>query len=138
MSFTGRECEVSPYADSYEIIKKVPIVTGAIGYTFQISGKRLILIFNEALCLGDQIKHTLLNPNQLLSFGMLVKDDPFALDKPIRIESENGYAVLPLHTEVTIIYLDTWTPTDKDLSQLPHVASPHPWNPSEGQFPKTS
>ena len=65
LSFTGRECEVSPYADSYESIKKVPIVTGYTGYTSPISGKRLILIFNEALWLGDQMQHTFLNPNQL-------------------------------------------------------------------------
>ena len=77
------------------------------------------------------MKHTLLNPNQLQSFGMLVKDDPFTSDETIRIESENGDAVLPLHTEGTIIYLDTCTLTDKDLSQFPHIkmTSPHPWNP---------
>ena len=71
---------------------------------------------------------------------MLVKDDPFGSDEPIRIESENRDAVLPLHTEVTIIYLDTWTPKDEDLFQFPHIimTSPHPWNPSEVQFPKTS
>ena len=128
MSFTGRECEVSPYADSYESIKKVPIVTGATGYTSPISGKRLILIFNEALWLVDQMQHTLLNPNQLRSFGMLVKEEPFASDKPICIESENGDAVLPLKTEGTVIYLDSWTLTDKDLSQFPHIifTSPHP------------
>ena len=70
---------------------------------------------------------------------MFVKDDPFALDKPIYIESENRDAVLSLHKEGTIIYLDTWTLTDKDLSQLPHITmtSPYPWNPSEVHFPKT-
>ena len=86
------------------------------------------------------MQHTLLNPNQLRSFGMLVKDDPLALDKPISIESENGDDVLPLHIEGTIIYLDTWTPTDKDLSKFPHITmtSSHPWNPSKVQFPNTS
>ena len=71
---------------------------------------------------------------------MLVKDDQFASDESILIESENGDAVLPLHTEGTIIYLDTWTPTDEDLSQFPHIItmSPHPWNPIKIQFPKTS
>ena len=78
LSFIGRECEVSPYADFYKSIKKVPIVTGATGYTSPISGKRLILVFNKALWLGDQMQHTLINPNQLRSFGMLVKDEPFA------------------------------------------------------------
>ena len=55
--------------------------------THYISGKRLILVFNEALWLGYQMQNTLLNPNQLKSFGMLVKDDQFASDEPIRIES---------------------------------------------------
>ena len=58
------------------------------------------------------MQHTLLNPNQLRSFRMLVKNDTFASDKPIHIESENGDAVLPLHTGA--------------------------WNPSEVQLPKTS
>ena len=71
---------------------------------------------------------------------MLFNDDPFASDELILIEPENGDAVLPLHTEGNIIYLDTWTPTDEDLSQFPHIImmSPHPWNPSKFQFPKTS
>ena len=62
------------------------------------------------------MKHTLLNPNQLQSFGMLVKYEPFESDKLICIESEYEDDMLSLHTGVTIIYLDTWTPTDEDLS----------------------
>ena len=71
---------------------------------------------------------------------MLVKDDLFASDESILIESENGDAVLPLHTEGTVIYMDTWTPTDEDLSKFPHIimTSPHPWNPRNVQFSKTS
>ena len=80
--------------------------------THYISGKRLILIFNESLWLGYQMQHTLLNPNQLRSFGMLVKQYPFASDEPIRIESGNGDAVLSLHTGA--------------------------WSPSKVQFSKTS
>lgn len=69
LSFTGRECEVSPYSDTYESIKKAPIVTGATGYTSPISGKCLILVFNEALWLGDQMSHTLLITQ--ISYGHL-------------------------------------------------------------------
>ena len=58
------------------------------------------------------MQHTLLNPNQVRSFGMLVKNDTFASDKPIHVESENGDAVLPLHTGA--------------------------WDLSEVQLPKTS
>ena len=58
------------------------------------------------------MQNTLLNTNQLRSFGMLVKNDTFASDEPIHIESENGDTVLPLHTGA--------------------------WNPSKVQLPKTS
>jgi len=140
LSYTGRECEVSPYADSYDSIKKVPIVQGATGYTSPISGKRYILVFNEALYLGDQMVNTLVNPNQLRYFGLTVKDDPYDKDQPMRIESENGEVVLPLHSDGTVIYLDTWSPTDNDLNDFPHVvmSSQHEWNPVDVKFPKTS
>ena len=64
---------------------------------------------------------------------MLVKDDLFASDEPIHIDSENGDSVLPLQNEGTVIYLDTWAPTDEDLSQFPHIimTSPHTCNPSK-------
>ena len=140
MGYTGRECEVSPYTDSYESIKKVPIVQGATGYTSPVTGQQSILIFNEALWLGDQMEHTLVNPNQLRHFGLIIRDDPYNLEEPIRIETENGEFVMPLLSNGTVIYLDTWTPTDEDLCSLPHVimSSPHPWNPRDVQFPKTS
>ena len=140
LSYTGRQCEVSPYADTYDSIKAVPIVTGATGYTSPVTGQRSILVFNEALWLGDQMQNTLINPNQLRYYGLLVKDDPYAINEPMRIESENGDVILPLHSNGTVIYLDTWTPTDQDLQQLPHItmSSPHPWNPRDVKFPKTS
>ena len=46
MGYTGHECEVLPYKDTYEIIKKIPIVTGATGYTSPITGRQSVLIFN--------------------------------------------------------------------------------------------
>ena len=38
LSYSGRECDVSPYTDSYESIKGVPIVTGATAWTSQVDG----------------------------------------------------------------------------------------------------
>ena len=28
LAYTGKECEVSPYADEYDVIRNVPVVTG--------------------------------------------------------------------------------------------------------------
>ena len=84
--YTGRECEVSSYTDTYESIKKVPIVTGATGYTSPTTGQRSILILNEALWLGNQMQHTLINSNQLMHYGIIVKYHPYVIDEPICIE----------------------------------------------------
>lgn len=49
LHYTGRECDVLPYTDTYKAIKGVPIVTGATAWTCQFSGTTYILVFNEAL-----------------------------------------------------------------------------------------
>ena len=33
LAYTGKECEVSPYADEYDAIRNVPVVTGATVWT---------------------------------------------------------------------------------------------------------
>jgi hypothetical protein len=57
-SYTSRECDVSPYTDSYEAIKGVPSVTGATGWTSQVDGQTYILVFHEALWMGDEPEHS--------------------------------------------------------------------------------
>ena len=65
LSYTGRVCDVSPYNQSYQPEKNVPIITGATAYTCQHTGQTYILIINEGLWLGTKMDHSLLNPNQL-------------------------------------------------------------------------
>ena len=49
MQYTTRECDVSPYADSYEPIRNVPIVSGATAVTSSRTGMTYILVFNKAI-----------------------------------------------------------------------------------------
>ena len=63
LSYTGKECDVSPYTETYESIKNVPVVSGATLWTNKTDGQEFILVFNEALWMGDQLGHTLVNPN---------------------------------------------------------------------------
>jgi hypothetical protein len=63
MHYTTRECDVSPYSDAYDPIKNVPIVTGATAMTCAKTGMTLILLFNEAIWMGDLLDHSLINPN---------------------------------------------------------------------------
>ena len=77
---TGRVCEVSPYMDEYDAITDVSVVRGATLWTDQHTNEEFILIFNEALWMGDTLTHSLINSNQLHAFGTLVQDNPYHTD----------------------------------------------------------
>ena len=55
------------------------------------------------------------------------------------IASEDETFITCLQSEGTILYLDTWCPTQKDLESFPHfeLTSRQHWNPHQIQFPKT-
>ncbi len=137
MHFTGKECDVSPYTDTYEAIKSVPIVQAATAYDNPETGETSILILNEAIWMGDKMDHTLVNPNQLRAYGLTVQDNPFS-EAPIFISTEGHEFILPLASKGTILGVTTRTPTDQELQTCPHVtlSSEHEWDPQHVRFPK--
>ena len=48
LSYTGKECEVSPYSSQYEAVQNVPVVTGATVWTNAADGTAYLLIFHES------------------------------------------------------------------------------------------
>ena len=94
------------------------------------------MIFNEVLVMTDTMDHTLVNPNQLHHFGAIVDDNPYG-EEPMRILSPGGEWQIPLLSEGTTIFANTWHPTESDLQTLEHVeySSPHPWDPHQVAFP---
>ena len=89
-----------------------------------------ILVFHEALYMGDTLEHSLINLNQFRSFGVIVQDNPFA-NTPFGIEDPSSAITIPLSTLGTVIYADTRSCTDDDLSCLPHIvlSSDAHWDP---------
>jgi hypothetical protein len=63
--------EPTHYVDVYGIapelppIKKVPIATAGTAWVDPATGQSNLLILNECLYMGDSMKHSLLNPNQV-------------------------------------------------------------------------
>ena len=49
VSYTGRECDVAPYTETYDAIKNIPIVSAATAWTSLESIETYIIIFNEGL-----------------------------------------------------------------------------------------
>ena len=47
LAYTGKECDVSPYADEYDTIRNFPIVAGATVWTDSQDGAPNLLLFNE-------------------------------------------------------------------------------------------
>ena len=134
LSYTGKECEVSPYSSQYEAVRDILVVMGATVWTNVTDGTAYLLIFHESLWMGDKLDHTLVNPNQLRAYGVNVQDNPFDA-KPLSITT--GDTSVELYSEGTIICGDTRTPTESELSQLPRLilTSPHDWDPHNVCFP---
>ena len=137
LSYTGKECEVSPYSSQCEAVQNVPVVTGATVWTNAADGTAYLLIFRESLWMGDKFDHTLVNPNQLRAYGVSVQDNPFDT-KPLSITTDD--VSVELYSEGTIICGDTRTPTESELSQLPRLilTSLHDWDPHNVCFPSCS
>jgi hypothetical protein len=136
LAHTGRECDVSPYTETYKPIKGVPIVTGATAWTSQRSGETFILVFHEALWMGDFMEHSLINPNQLRHYGTQVQDNPYAQTQ-MHISVEDGTFAIPLEADGTTIFFHAQSPTEKELHECQHItlSSPQEWNPREVRFP---
>ena len=134
LSYTGKECEVSPYSSQNEAVWNIPVVTGATVWTNATDGTAYLLIFHESLWMGDKLDHTLVNPNQLRAYSVSIQDNPFD-DKPLSITTDD--ASVELYSEGTVICGDTRTPTDSEMSQFPRLilTSPHDWDPHNVCFP---
>ena len=137
LAYTGKECEVSPYADEYDTIRNIPVVTGVTVWTNSQDGVPILLVFNEALWMGDRLHHTLINPNQLRSYMVDVQDNPFAKEDLTIITDDY---IIPLDTQGTTILFDMRSPTEVELQQLPRVVltSAIDWDPQKLQFPSHS
>ena len=94
-------------------MKDIPIVSAATGFT-SANFRNYILVFHEALYMPD-MRNTLINPNQCRHFGAKVQNNPYHEECPMSIESPDGEFAACLHSNGTVIFLDTWFSAQSDL-----------------------
>ena len=137
LNYTGKVCDVSPYRDDYTPVTNVPIVNAATAWQSSHTGQTYILVFQESLWMGDSMDTTLVNPNQLRHYDIQVQDNPMS-QLPLSIITEDSEFSMELMMTGTIIYADTHTPLDKEISECPHIilSSSQPWNPHDVNFPR--
>jgi hypothetical protein len=128
--YSGRECDVLPYSDDYEPVTGVPIVTGATAWTDQETGKTWILLIHEAIWMADTMPHSLINPNQLLAYGVDVEDNPSR--GPLHITDAESDIQIPLRMVGTNILFNNHTPTQEELETCCRIklSNQFEWQPA--------
>ncbi len=65
ISYTGKAVQVLAYSpNSIEKLESIPIVSAAVVYDEAVTDEAYIIIINQALYFGQNLRNTLLNPNQ--------------------------------------------------------------------------
>ena len=119
LDYTSQECDVTPY-NAKDVEKNVPIATCATAWD-DSTGQTYILKVHQALYMGDRgMEHSLLNPNQLRAHGIEVQDNPF---DPVQCHIDSCFdgIKIPLFTQGTVIFVNTRTPTQAQLSSCPKI-----------------
>ena len=120
-------------------MNNVPIANVATAWQCPTTGQVFILVFHEALWMGDTMTHSLINPNQLRHYGVHVQDDPTSR-RPLSIITDDGNFAMEMQRKGTIISFSTHTPTQHELKSCPHIhlSSSQPWDPINVNFPNSS
>lgn len=136
---TRRTADVYAYDKSIKPIEGVPIVNGATAWDDPITGQTLILVINEALYYGTKLEHTLINPNQVRSFGIDFWDNPFDKERGLIIDIDDTTKI-PMQTNGTKIFFNTRAPTLDELRDCAkvHLTSKQEWNPTEVSMKQTT
>ena len=129
LEYTIRTADVYSYDHSQRPIQGVPIVTGITSWDDPATGETLLLVINEALFYGKKLNHSLINPNQLRSYGVDVWDNPFDKERGLCIRIDE--ITIPMSTKGTKIRFETRVPTDQEMrgSRMIELTSKQEWNP---------
>jgi hypothetical protein len=131
LDYTMRTADVYAYDKSITPIENVPIVKGAMAYDDLDTGRTYILVFHESLFYGQALDHSLINPNQLRSYGVNCWNNPFDDERGLCIEIDN--IKIDMQTKGTKVQFETRVPTKHELETCKHIemTSPKPWEPSQ-------
>jgi hypothetical protein len=117
LDFTNEVCEVTPFLDSYEPVKEVMVARCGTVWTSPNTGREYLLVGDQMLWFGNQMDHSLINPNQIREYGIPVYDNPFSQSQ-FGIDC-NDDDFIPFNTTGTIVYFESHVPTDWETWNMP-------------------
>ena len=114
LEYTTRTPDVYSYDKEIAPLNDVPIFSGEIAWDDPGSRQTYIIVINEAMCYGTKLDHSLINPNQIRSYGVTFWDSPYDKEIGLTIEVDDNVNI-QMNTMGTKIQFETKYPTNKEL-----------------------
>jgi hypothetical protein len=134
----GETANVHSFSDERKPFSNVPIGTIATAWVDLETGEVIVLVMNEALYFGDRLDHTLICPNQLRSFGIVVDDTPkqFSPKSTHSIEVPGDNLTIPLEMNGVVSYFSSHKPSEDELENCRRItlSSDIPWDPNDSSW----
>jgi hypothetical protein len=131
---SGETANVHSFSDERKLFSNVPVGTITTAWVKQETCEVIVLVMNEALCFGDCLDHTLICPNQLCSFGIVVDDTPkqFSPKSTHSIELPGDNPTIPLEMNGVVSYFSSHKSSKDELENCWQItlSSDIPWNPN--------
>ena len=130
-----RMVTVSAFAPGYGS-KDYPIGTVGTVWTNPTTGHSHLLVFHEAIYLGDDSPGTLLNPNQLRMAGVRVDDCPQQFDSRSSHSVHHPELTIPLSLRGIFSGFASRRPTEEDINRLKviELTGTAQWEPNSNHF----
>ena len=96
------------------------IVAGATNVIDKITRNSFIMVVNEALCYGNKLNHSLINPNQLRCYVTMFWNQCFSPNRYICLEKCEGNTIDPISDSTKIVFR-SHVLMEEELRTLPHI-----------------
>ena len=115
------------------------IVAGATNVIDKITRNSFIMVVNEALCYGNKLNHSLINPNQLRCYVTMFWNNRFSPNRDICLEKCEGNTIDPIPDSTKIVFR-SHVLMEEELRTLPHIEVTYgsEWNPNTVRLGKVS
>jgi hypothetical protein len=142
LELTGEKVNVFLFSEDLPAVQEVPIATVLTVSESLKTGKLWMLIIHEALYFGEQLKESLLCPNQIRVAGNLVQDTLKQFDpQSAHSITVPNIVVLPLDMHGVISHKWTCKPMAEEIKQYTNglfqeavLTKDIPWEPYSTQF----
>ena len=116
LKHTTEQADLHAHDKSIAPLANAPVVSGANAWDDPATNQTHVLVVNEALCHDAKSDHSLINPNQIRSFGVNHWDDPFDASRSLSIRPLESDLIIPLTTVGAKIQSLSRAPAAEEIS----------------------